>query len=189
VSHLVKTLPFVVENVDNLVKDAELAEERFDFNYRRNFDTAQSSTWYYRYYNFTCLTAGSLYYYEFFRQIQKEIRKFAGHDDPLWYQCWFNWHQPDEVLDWHDHHGCVYHGYVSIRPHDTVTEFDDFSIKNEVGKLYIGEPHVQHRVQVVKPFSTPRLTVAFDVINEDEWRKAYTKNGKVDVNIGYIPVY
>ena len=60
----------------------------------------------------------------------------------------------DEVLDWHVHIECSAHGYVSINPMKTRTVFEKFEVENEIGKLYIGEPFMQHRVEISEPFLT-----------------------------------
>lgn len=46
----------------------------------------------------------------------------------IWMQAWLNYHDHDQVLDWHNH-SAPYHGYISIEPQDTTTEFGDWEIK------------------------------------------------------------
>ena len=43
-----------------------------------------------------------------------------------------------------------------------------------------------HRVNVLSPFEGKRITIAFDVQNEDNLRK--NANNAIDVNTGFMPV-
>jgi hypothetical protein len=93
----------------------------------------------------------------------------------------------DEVLDWHDHSCCSAHGYVSINPHNTKTVFEDFEVDNEVGKLYIGKPYMKHKVVIEEEFDSPRITIAFDVINLDNYKELRKKFGH-NINLSHIPI-
>ena len=46
-----------------------------------------------------------------------------------------------------------------------------------------------HKVNVLKNYKEPRITIAFDVISEEDYNKSITKKSKIDVNTGYIPIY
>jgi hypothetical protein len=185
--YYIKNLPYVLKNKKHFIEHANLAHERFKFAYGNVFNQS-SSTWFYRYYNITCLTFGSILYYEMFKDLQKIIRKFSKTKKPLWYQSWLNFHKQDEVLDWHDHGDCLFHGYISIDPKDSETEFENYKIKNEIGNVYIGPPYKKHRVNLLKPFTGTRITIAFDVLSEKEIDITYKKHGKFDVNTGFIPI-
>ena len=181
-------LNYIKKHQKHFIKDAEIAHERFIFNYSKAYGVT-SSTLFYRYYNITCLTFGSKYYFYLFKKLQKIIRKYAGHNKPLWYQSWLNFHNQNEVLDWHNHADCSFHGYISIRPQQTETQFKDYTIQNEVGNVYIGKAGLMHKVNVLKNYKEPRITIAFDVISEEDYIKSITKKSKIDVNTGYIPIY
>ena len=162
-NYYLKNFKYIKDNQKALIKDAALCNDRFKFNFKDQIST----TWYYRYYNFASLSVGTNYYYVF-KQLQKIIRKFVKHNKPLW---------------------CDYHGYISIRPHNTETEFENYTVKNKVGNIYIGDPYLKHRVNVIKPFSTPRITLGFDIISEKSIKSLYKKYGKIDINTAYIPIY
>ena len=49
--------------------------------------------------------------------------------------------------------------------------FEDFEVDNEVGKLYIGKPYMKHKVVIEEEFDSPRITIAFDVINLDNYKE------------------
>ena len=92
----------------------------------------------------------------------------------------------NEVLKRHNHPDCLFHGYISIDPKDTETEFEDYTITNETGNLYIGDAGVMHQVNVLYPFKGKRITIAFDVEDEHNFKK--NNYNPVDVNTGFIPV-
>lgn len=185
--YIVKDINYISDNVDNFIKDAELAHNRYLNTYGKFFD--KGSTWFYKFYNFMCLTSGSEYYYKLFNIIQKEVKNLHEKQEPLWIQTWINYHSQEEVLNWHDHSNCIMHGYVSIRPHKTITEFESFQVDNTPGRMYIGKPYNKHKVSVLEPFDTPRITIAFDIIDSKTWKNVYEIYGDTNVNIGYIPIY
>ena len=186
--YTIKKIPYVEKNIKHFIEYANIAHERYKIAFG-NYNNNVSSTWYYRYYNITCLTFGSKLYYKLFKDLQKIIRKFSKTKKPLWYQSWLNFHKQDEVLDWHNHVDYLCHGYISIDPKNSETEFEGYKIKNESGKLYIGPGLRKHRVNVLKPFEGHRITIAFDVMSYKEVEIAYKKHGIKNVNTSLIPIY
>ena len=184
-NYLLKNLSYVKDNKEEFIRGAHLAHERFMFTYGKPFNQ-MSSTWFYRYYNLTTLTVGSPLYYKLFVDLQKSIREYANNNDPLWYQCWLNFHDENEVLTRHNHPDCLFHGFISIDPKDTETEFEDYTITNETGNLYIGDAGVMHQVNVLSSFEGKRITIAFDIEDEHNFKKHM--RDIVDVNTGFIPV-
>jgi hypothetical protein len=84
----------------------------------------------------------------------------------LWMQAWLNVHKQNECLDWH-HHNFPYHGYISIDPKNTTTEFSKWKVMNAVGNIYFGpggEANA-HRVVVKEAYDDYRITIGFDVHN------------------------
>lgn len=108
-------IKLVKQNQKKLIEDAMKAHDRFHFAYGQ-FLKQINSTSFFRYYSFVSLSAGSSLYYLLFKEIQKNIRKFYKKKGPLWFQCWLNLHKQDQVLEWHNHEDCAFHGYVSIDP-------------------------------------------------------------------------
>ena len=82
------------------------------------------------------------------------------------------------------------HGFidVAIDPKESETEFKGYTIKNKIGNVYMGKPENPHRVNVLKPFDGHRITMAFDVISENNVKDMYRQHGRVDLNTGFIPV-
>ena len=60
--YYIKNLPYISKNKNHFIEYANLAHERFKFAYGSVFNQP-SSTWFYRYYNATCLTFGSPFYF------------------------------------------------------------------------------------------------------------------------------
>ena len=90
-NYLLKNLSYVKDNKKNLLELCILHIRRFMFTYGKPFNQ-MSSTWFYRYYNLTTLTIGLPLCYKLFVDLQKSIREYANNNDPLWYQCWLNFH-------------------------------------------------------------------------------------------------
>ena len=179
-------IPFVKKQKNNLIKDAVIAHKRFNFIY--NTSKSDDSTNYYKYYNFINLTFGSIYYLELFKLLKKHIFNFTKLDK-MWMQCWLNYSEKEkQVLDWHNHPECSFHGYLSIDPQNTETHFENFKIKNKTGRLYIGSPNLFHKVVIKKPFKKPRITLAFDVVSQKEVNNIYKKYGQININTSFMPL-
>jgi hypothetical protein len=66
-----------------------------------------------------------------------------------------------------------YHGYISIEPQDTTTEFCDWEVKNESGNIYFGRGNVRHRVVNNSFYTGKRITIGYDVIPESSFEYLY----------------
>ena len=80
------------------------------------------------------------------------------------YKIWCNFHDNNAFEHSHNH-WWPYHGYISIRPHNTTTCFEQpqYEIKNEVENIYI-RGFNRHFVRVDEgEFDTPRITIGFNV--------------------------
>jgi hypothetical protein len=162
--------PLVVEYQTEFISQSKFA---YDLYCERFGDT--DSTWGHLKYNIFGLTIGSPHFYALAKQITAACRDWAQDDERMWLQAWINYHYPCEVLKWHNHGNSTLHGYVSIDPKNTSTEFRDFSIKNEIGKIYVGPCGLEHNVVVHETFTTPRITLAFQAINAKDFNTV-TKN-------------
>lgn len=130
----------------------------------------ENSTVAYQKYNIFTLSCSSQPFYYLWKTIQKCIRDYVGDDRPLWMSGWLNFHQSNEVLDWHNHKKSVCHGYVSIDPKNTKTIFSTgetiYEISNKCGMLYLGPSERLHKVHVNENFDGHRITIGFDVSEE-----------------------
>ena len=140
-------------------------------------------TWNYERYNVFGLLSTTPDVYDLYCELNAIVYDFL--DDQkvdttqVWMQSWLNYHNPSELLDWHDHKW-PYHGYISIRPQNTTTLFEDINILNEVGNVYIGRGNRKHSVQLNSDqlFEEKRITIGFDLdINVS----------RISNNIGLIP--
>ncbi len=169
------TIQLIAENTDlnfKLYRSRLIVEKQQEFinelNYaleifRKEFPE-KDSTWTYRFYNVFCLTSASRLFYDLLTELKTVIREYAGHNNPLWLQAWINYHEPHQLLDWHDH-DWSFHGYISIDPKQSATVFDQYKINNEVGNIYIGPGKRRHKVETSVQFDTPRITLGFDVLD------------------------
>ena len=178
----IHNLKYIQDEFIGFMNDCEDAKERFD-----GFFPETSTTFGYQAYNIFSLTSGSPRFYRLFNDIKKIAREYVKTDKPLWLQSWINYHYPNEVLDWHIHIECSAHGYVSINPMKTKTLFENYEIVNEIGKLYIGEPFLKHKVEITENFTLPRITVAFDVLTEDNLKNLKKEAGN-KINLSHIPI-
>ena len=120
----------------------------------------------YHEYNIFGATSPSVHMYKLFSALRAIIRDKLGYDDRLWIQSWVNFHTHDQVLDWHNH-DAKWHGYVSIDPKDTTTEFErGFKIENKVGNIYLGPGYNRHRVVNNSEYDGVRITIGFDVLTD-----------------------
>lgn len=174
---------YILKNKQHFIKDAELAQERFLYNF-----PSMSSTKMYRYYNFFSLTAGSISYSVMFRHIKDVVRDYCNHDKPLWLQSWINFHRSNQLLDWHQHSDSTFHGYVCIEPKDSTTIFSNYTVKNAIGQIYIGPSYVPHKVISNTEFDDIRITLGFDIFDLTSMKTMYDNYGAVDINIGMIPL-
>jgi hypothetical protein len=165
-----------------MIEQCKQAMERFHI-----FFGQASSTWNYRVYNTFSLTAGMDNFYMLYKDLIAIIKDYHKIDEPLWFQSWINYHMPNEVLHWHDHTESAFHGYLSLRPQKTKTVFRNFEIRNQVGLLYIGDTGKDHCVEVLEPFTEPRITIAFDVFTEKRMKELINKFGP-DINLSLIPI-
>lgn len=145
------------------------------------------STWQYKEYNIFSLSSSSEAFWFLWKNIQVCLRKYIGDDRPAWMTGWLNYHTYDQVLDWHNHLGSQYHGYVSIDPKLTKTIFkkdeDSYEIANLPGLLYIGPSARLHKVEALEYFEGHRITIAFDATTDKDVFSAKEKE------FNWIPVY
>lgn len=161
---------YIKEKQKQLLVDSRIAYNR----YQKYFNKSNlSSTWGYYNYNIFSLAGKSLHYYNLYKDLRLAIQDFVTDKkaDSVWISSWLNLHKQDELkeLDWHTHLGhshSTYHGYISIDPKVTVTEFKSYAITNEIGNIYIGPTGLdfEHRVNLKEPFNGHRVTVAFDLL-------------------------
>jgi hypothetical protein len=173
---------YVIDHQEEFVKDlSHSAKAMYEYGI---FDTSLKYGSYTQY-NIFGVSSPSIHMYHLFREI-RDIAYENIQGKKLWLQSWINHHYENELLGWHNH-SSNWHGYVSIQPWNTITEFDDFKIVNKVGQIYLGPGGLRHRVVPTDdmPFPDKRITVAFDIMTEDD----YTGDNILPThNFGCIPL-
>jgi hypothetical protein len=152
----------IINHRDEIIESALQAEKLFENRFGSIKD--RDTTWSYQSYNIWLLTSPSPAWYLLFKDLMEVIKNQRDWNTPVWMESWINLHKTESLLDWHTHHWPM-HGYISIDPKDTVTEFKEYSIVNNPGQIYIGAGRKLHRVVANGPidFSSPRITVGFDL--------------------------
>lgn len=149
---------YIKENQAEIIKVASFCHQSL------LSDGFGDTTWNYYLYNIFSVSSPSIHFWNIFKKLNDIIRENIK-EDKVWMQAWLNYHNYDQVLDWHNH-SAPYHGYVSIEPQDTTTEFGDWNIENEVGNIYFGRGNIRHRVVNNSKYSGKRITIGFDVMPE-----------------------
>ena len=142
---------YIIENQSEIVKQCHKVKENYNGDMTLDYFK----------YNIFSLTAGYYSFYEIYKELILLVKSELG-NRRMWMQAWLNYHNHDQVLGWHNH-DWDYHGYISIDPKNTVTEFRDYKIENKVGQIYFGPGQREHRVVCLDEFSDTRLTIGFDV--------------------------
>ena len=142
----------IVKNQQQIISDLEQCKQK---------KFVEDYTWDYAKYNIFTLNPNSFLLNKLFLELKNVVRDYIK-SDTLWLQSWLNYDEKNKFTDWHNH-SWPYHGYISIRPHNTSTIFEDYEIKNEVGNIYIGPGNSRHYVKVNEEFNTPRITLGFDI--------------------------
>ena len=146
-------------------------------------DGIQDTTWGYYLYNIFSVSSPSLSYWTIYKKL-RDIIKENVKEEKIWMQAWLNYHNYDDVLDWHNH-TASYHGYICIEPQDTTTEFEGWEIKNEVGNIYFGSGNVRHRVVNNSYYTGKRITIGFDIIPESLFQNSFVFSTK---QYGAMPI-
>ena len=130
---------YIIENKTQIFDHLDTAHGVF----KKIFSDNNDSTWSYNLYNVFALTAPSTIFYNIYKELGTFVRSKIGDDRPLWIQAWLNYHRPDECLTRHGHE-FDWHGYISIDPKSTQTIFDNWTIDNKPGQIYLGPGHAEH---------------------------------------------
>jgi len=115
-------------------------------------------------------------FHELYFEIQRMYRELSQVDNPMYIQCWLNFYNKGQYIDWHGHWGDgsgAYHGYfcVDVEP-DSHTSYKflvndeiklvDIESKNNL--LVIGKTEGdQHKSSEWKN-DYPRITIAYDIV-------------------------
>ncbi len=151
----------VIDNHEEFVKDCGTIFKSIAKNLK-TIDT----TWAYGQYNIFSYASPKRIWTELYKELRECAVDFIGNNKDLCYQSWLNYHVEHQLLDWHTHEW-PYHGYISIDPLNSKTQFEDFEIDNLIGNIYIGPGHLKHKVLCDK-INTPRITIGFDITDQQD---------------------
>jgi hypothetical protein len=167
---------YIKENQQEIIQELKISQNNLE-KYGI-FDATKA----YIYYNVFGLTSPSKHMYTIFQKLREIVReKFPN--EMIWIQSWLNYQDYDQVLSWHNHTSS-WHGYISIEPQDTITEFEGWVIENECGNIYFGPGNVMHRVVNNSNYPGKRITIGYDIILEQD----YTGLVLPTENFGAIPL-
>ena len=140
---------------------------------KNQFKDATDTTWIYKKYNIFSYASSSILFYDLYKDLNRYIREYVGDDRRIWIQAWLNFLSCDEVenvLSTHGHYWDI-HGYISIDPKETSTQFTHFTVKNKIGNIYMGPcgDDYNHRVINDNKWDGKRITIGYDcTFLEDE---------------------
>lgn len=156
----------VVEKHQQDLIESSLQAEKI-FNNRYGAIKNKNLTWSYQSYNIWLLTSPCPAWFELYKDLLEVIKNYKKWDTPVWMESWINLHNSSEFLDWHTHYWPL-HGYISIDPLKTATEFEGYEIINRPGQIYLGPGKRLHRVCPRGRIdeSELRITVGFDIAYE-----------------------
>lgn len=158
--YIIHQSEYIKNNINDIILHTHLAHQTFE----KMFPDA-NSTWSYDRYNIFSLAGPSSVFYNVFKELRSVIIQQLGTDNELWIQSWVNYMSYDELdrLDWHGH-DFDYHGYISIDPKNTYTDFKDYAIDNKAGQIYFGPGHRLHKVVAREAYEGKRITLGFDIV-------------------------
>ena len=174
---------YIQNNIADIIIHTQLAHQTFEKLFP---DT--DSTWSYDRYNIFSLAGPSRVFYNVFKELQSVITQQLGTDNELWIQSWVNYMSYEELdrLDWHGH-AFDYHGYISIDPKNTYTDFKDYAIENKAGQIYFGPGYRSHKVVAHEKYEGTRITLGFDVVSTNN--NGFVKNIHLPWdNASFIPL-
>jgi hypothetical protein len=133
---------------------------------KKEFHEYPDITWLYDKYSIFSYASSSILFYDLYKDLNKYIREYVGDDRRIWLQAWLNFLSYDEVesvLHAHGHEWDI-HGYISIDPKETSTQFTHFSVKNKIGNIYMGPCGVNYNHKVINDnkWDGNRITIGYD---------------------------
>ncbi len=111
-------------------------------------------------------------FHELYFEIQKMYKEIDRSDNQMYIQCWLNFYNKGQYIDWHGHWGSgsgAYHGFycVDVEP-DSFTSYKFYDkavdVHSKNGLLVMGKTDGdQHRSSEWQQ-DYPRITIAYDIV-------------------------
>lgn len=112
--------------------------------------------------------------WDLYEEIKIFFREIHPHKDPYFIQCWLNYYNYGDFIDWHGHwdpHFNSYHGYFCV---DTEPSKTTYKLPNDNSPLDViskdnllvlsGSNGDVHRTWPWTDKHRPRITIAFDIV-------------------------
>ena len=175
-NYILYNFDYIKENQQEIITELKISHDHIVSN------GLSDSTGAYTYYNIFGVSSPSIHMYRIYEKVREIVREQLP-ESILWIQSWLNYQDYDGVLGWHNHKA-LWHGYISIEPQDTATEFEDWTIDNECGNIYFGPGKHAHRVVNLRKYSGKRITLGFDIMSRED----HTLPTLPTKNFGAIPL-
>jgi hypothetical protein len=175
-NYILYNFDYIKENQQEIITELKISHDHIVSN------GLSDSTGAYTDYNIFGVSSPSIHMYRIYEKVREIVREQLP-ESILWIQSWLNYQDYDGVLGWHNHKA-LWHGYISIEPQDTATEFEDWTIDNECGNIYFGPGKHAHRVVNLRKYSGKRITLGFDIMSRED----HTLPTLPTKNFGAIPL-
>jgi hypothetical protein len=118
-------------------------------------------------------------FYELYFEIQKLYKEISQVNTQMYIQCWLNFYNKGQYIDWHGHWGTgsgAYHGFFCVDvepdshtsykfPIDDEIKFIDIESKNNL--LVIGKTDRDQHKSSEWNHDYPRITIAYDIVPKE----------------------
>jgi hypothetical protein len=159
----------------------DLIKTNFKDNQKEYLGTSTLTTQLYSSYNLLMYPYDQ--FYELYSFIKKVFRENCTDEKKYYIQCWLNYYEKNQYIDWHRHWKPKYktwHGFfcVSCEPSKTTYKlphvYSPVDITSEDNLLVISQSAGDEHRTYPWPYDDPRITIAFDIvpqeyINPEKW--------------------
>lgn len=118
-------------------------------------------------------------FYELYFEIQKMYKEISQDDKQMYIQCWLNFYNKGQFIDWHGHWGSgagSFHGFycVDVEPNsftsykfsiDNEQKYVDVDSKNNL--LVMGRTDGDQHKSSEWQQDYPRITIAYDIVPKE----------------------
>jgi hypothetical protein len=123
-------------------------------------------------------------FYELYLEIQKTFQILNKNKENHYIQCWLNYYQKNEFIEWHNHwkeQNESWHGFFCVDCEPSITSYklpnvvEQIDIHNKNNSLVLSKSDGdEHRTYPWEFDDRPRITIAFDIVPKkyiryDEW--------------------
>jgi hypothetical protein len=112
-------------------------------------------------------------FHKLYQEICKTFNNVCDIDDNYYIQCWLNYYEHNQYIDWHKHFDPLdntWHGFVCVDCKDSKTSYrlpngEELDIPSIDGNIVISKSNGDiHRTYPWPYTDSPRITIAFDIV-------------------------